>query len=228
MRTFARARAGSRAVHGRPAAQFLALPLPVLELHRRSRRVPKSLTMAYEGWCGPGTTLRGRMEVLYKVDPFGVQLDAVTMDETVARVANLLAEGDPAQHCVINSSKVVLMADDPKVARRRLLGPRERRRPGRRVGCATPRTAARRTLGRCRPLPEPAGPGRGTRVQRVLPRRNPGRHRRSGAPAPSQAFAPRRRWRSRRLLRRDRGGSTVRRDRPPPPPAPLCRHPQPA
>lgn len=67
--------------------------------------------------CSPGSTSRGGIDVPRRVDLFGVQVDALTMDETVARVVDLVDQGDPVQHCVINASKVVLMADDPELAR---------------------------------------------------------------------------------------------------------------
>ena len=57
------------------------------------------------------------MGVPHRVQIFGVHVDALTMDETVARIVDLIAEGDPVQHCVINAGKVVLMADDPELAR---------------------------------------------------------------------------------------------------------------
>jgi N-acetylglucosaminyldiphosphoundecaprenol N-acetyl-beta-D-mannosaminyltransferase len=44
---------------------------------------------------------------------FGTPVDALTMDETLARIDDLVRLGDPVQHCVINASKVVLMEDDP-------------------------------------------------------------------------------------------------------------------
>ena len=44
---------------------------------------------------------------------FGVPLDALTMDETVARCIELVESGRPAQHVVINAGKVVMMQDVP-------------------------------------------------------------------------------------------------------------------
>jgi N-acetylglucosaminyldiphosphoundecaprenol N-acetyl-beta-D-mannosaminyltransferase len=73
--------------------------------------------MANEYRRRPGTTSRGRMDAPHRVNLFGVHVDALTMDETVARIADLVAEGDPVQHCVINANKVALMADDPVLAR---------------------------------------------------------------------------------------------------------------
>jgi len=42
---------------------------------------------------------------------FGVWIDALTMEQTVARCAELIDERRPVQHCVLNASKVVLMQD---------------------------------------------------------------------------------------------------------------------
>lgn len=44
---------------------------------------------------------------------FGVPLDALTMEETVARCAELVESGRPTQHVVINAGKVVMMQDVP-------------------------------------------------------------------------------------------------------------------
>lgn len=45
----------------------------------------------------------------------GVPLDAITMDETVARCLDLIRSGKPAQHVVLNAGKCVLMSDAPDV-----------------------------------------------------------------------------------------------------------------
>ena len=45
----------------------------------------------------------------------GVPLDPLTMDETVARCAELIREGRPVQHVVLNAGKCVLMEDEPDV-----------------------------------------------------------------------------------------------------------------
>src|SRR5262245_4212587 len=45
-----------------------------------------------------------------------VPLDPLTMDETVARCAELMRAGRPAQHVVLNAGKCVLMRDAPDVA----------------------------------------------------------------------------------------------------------------
>lgn len=50
-----------------------------------------------------------------QVELFGVGVDALTMEQTVARVAELIDAGTPAQHCVLNAAKVVLMADDARL-----------------------------------------------------------------------------------------------------------------
>lgn len=44
---------------------------------------------------------------------FGVWLDALTMDQTVRRCAELVETERPVQHVVLNASKVVLMRDVP-------------------------------------------------------------------------------------------------------------------
>ncbi len=46
---------------------------------------------------------------------FGVDVDALTMDETVARIMELVAAGVPVQHVVLNASKVVLMSKDDRL-----------------------------------------------------------------------------------------------------------------
>ena len=44
---------------------------------------------------------------------YGVDVDALTMDETVDRIMELLSGPDPVQHVVLNASKVVAMSKDP-------------------------------------------------------------------------------------------------------------------
>src|ERR1700730_15700181 len=44
---------------------------------------------------------------------YGVDVDALTMDETVDRIMELLSGRDPVQHVVLNASKVVAMSKDP-------------------------------------------------------------------------------------------------------------------
>lgn len=48
-----------------------------------------------------------------RAEIFGVPLDALTMDETVARCRELVESGRPVQHVVINAGKVVMMEDVP-------------------------------------------------------------------------------------------------------------------
>lgn len=48
-----------------------------------------------------------------RADVFGVPLDLLTMDETVARCVELIEEFRPVQHVVINAGKVVMMQDVP-------------------------------------------------------------------------------------------------------------------
>lgn len=44
-------------------------------------------------------------------------VDALTMEETVERVNEIIREGRPTQHVVVNASKVNLMRDDPELER---------------------------------------------------------------------------------------------------------------
>lgn len=48
---------------------------------------------------------------------FGVPVDPLTMDQTVSRCAELIESGVATQHVVLNAGKVVLMHDDPALAR---------------------------------------------------------------------------------------------------------------
>ena len=50
-----------------------------------------------------------------RVELFGVDVDALTMDETVQRIMELVAAGTPVQHVVLNASKVVMMSEDPSL-----------------------------------------------------------------------------------------------------------------
>ncbi|HEX8004625.1 MAG TPA: WecB/TagA/CpsF family glycosyltransferase [Mycobacteriales bacterium] len=50
-----------------------------------------------------------------RVEVFGLPLDALTLDETVERVAELVESGEPHQHVVLNAAKVVLCEDDPEM-----------------------------------------------------------------------------------------------------------------
>jgi N-acetylglucosaminyldiphosphoundecaprenol N-acetyl-beta-D-mannosaminyltransferase len=45
----------------------------------------------------------------------GVPLDPLTMDETVARCGELIREGRPVQHVVLNAGKCVLLEDEPDI-----------------------------------------------------------------------------------------------------------------
>ena len=47
------------------------------------------------------------------VEVYGVPLHPLTMAETVARVEELVADGGPHQHVVLNAAKVVQVKDDP-------------------------------------------------------------------------------------------------------------------
>lgn len=47
-----------------------------------------------------------------RVEVFGLPLDALTLEETVDRVAELVESGEPHQHVVLNAAKVVLCEDD--------------------------------------------------------------------------------------------------------------------
>lgn len=46
---------------------------------------------------------------------FGLPIDALTMDETVARCVELVEAGEPVQHVVLNVIKIVLCHDDPRL-----------------------------------------------------------------------------------------------------------------
>ncbi len=46
---------------------------------------------------------------------FGIELDCLTQDQTVARCESLIRECRPVQHVVLNASKVVLMEDDEEL-----------------------------------------------------------------------------------------------------------------
>lgn len=47
-----------------------------------------------------------------RIDLMGVPVDALTMAETVARVAEIIEEGTPRQHMAVNAGKVVKMLKD--------------------------------------------------------------------------------------------------------------------
>jgi N-acetylglucosaminyldiphosphoundecaprenol N-acetyl-beta-D-mannosaminyltransferase len=48
-----------------------------------------------------------------RAEIFGVPLDLLTMDQTVAECRRLVESGEPAQHVVINAGKAVMMQDVP-------------------------------------------------------------------------------------------------------------------
>lgn len=48
-----------------------------------------------------------------RIELFGVPVDALSRSESVARIERLIEEGVPAQHVVLNASKVVMMDADP-------------------------------------------------------------------------------------------------------------------
>jgi len=48
-----------------------------------------------------------------RVSVVGCDIDALTFDETLAEVERLIAARLPAQHCVVNAAKAVLMDGDP-------------------------------------------------------------------------------------------------------------------
>ena len=50
-----------------------------------------------------------------RVHLFSVNIDALTMDETVQRIMDLVAEGESVQHVVLNASKVVMMSKDEQL-----------------------------------------------------------------------------------------------------------------
>ncbi len=50
-----------------------------------------------------------------RVELFGVSVDAVTLDQAVTTARELVEEGSPHQHVVLNAAKVVAMQDDPSL-----------------------------------------------------------------------------------------------------------------
>jgi N-acetylglucosaminyldiphosphoundecaprenol N-acetyl-beta-D-mannosaminyltransferase len=50
-----------------------------------------------------------------RVALFGCEVDALTLDETVERVAEIVASGIPTQHVALNAQGVVAMQDDSKL-----------------------------------------------------------------------------------------------------------------
>lgn len=57
---------------------------------------------------GRNTVPRGPVQRLY-----GVDVDALTMDQTLDRIEELVDAGTPVQHVVLNAAKVVAMTKDP-------------------------------------------------------------------------------------------------------------------
>lgn len=50
-----------------------------------------------------------------RVHLFGVDVDALTMEESVQRIMELVDAGTPVQHVVLNASKVVMMSQDERL-----------------------------------------------------------------------------------------------------------------
>ncbi len=50
-----------------------------------------------------------------RADVLGVPVDLLTMEQSVARCAELVREAKPVQHVVLNAGKCVLMEDEPDV-----------------------------------------------------------------------------------------------------------------
>lgn len=48
-----------------------------------------------------------------RVKLFGVAVDSLNYEQTLARIETLIDRGEPVQHVVLNAAKVVAMADDP-------------------------------------------------------------------------------------------------------------------
>lgn len=59
----------------------------------------------------PGASVGRRINLM------GIPIDALTMDETLDRVAEIIAAGEPVQHMAINAGKVVTSAGDPELLR---------------------------------------------------------------------------------------------------------------
>jgi N-acetylglucosaminyldiphosphoundecaprenol N-acetyl-beta-D-mannosaminyltransferase len=55
------------------------------------------------------------LEKTSRQELFGVEVDALTMDETVDRIMDLVEHGVQVQHVVLNAAKVVMMSKDPKL-----------------------------------------------------------------------------------------------------------------
>ena len=52
-----------------------------------------------------------------KSNLFGCRIDALTIDETIDRVEQMIGEGIPRQHAVVNVAKIVSMKRDPELQR---------------------------------------------------------------------------------------------------------------
>lgn len=61
------------------------------------------------------TTLAENRHARYKI--LNTYVNAISMDETIRRIEEIIQKGKPTQHVVINASKVNLMEEDPELRR---------------------------------------------------------------------------------------------------------------
>lgn len=52
-----------------------------------------------------------------RVAMLGCEINALSLEQTVAAVATIVRRGVPVQHCVVNAAKLVAMRDDPELRR---------------------------------------------------------------------------------------------------------------
>jgi N-acetylglucosaminyldiphosphoundecaprenol N-acetyl-beta-D-mannosaminyltransferase len=62
----------------------------------------------------PGTR---SVDVGERIDLMGIPIDRLTMEQTLRRVEEIIAAGQPVQHMAINAGKVVTSAGDPELLR---------------------------------------------------------------------------------------------------------------
>lgn len=52
-----------------------------------------------------------------RVAVLGCEINALSLEQTIAAVAAIVSRGVPVQHCVVNAAKLVAMRDDPELRR---------------------------------------------------------------------------------------------------------------
>lgn len=57
------------------------------------------------------------MQERQRIDVMGCPVDPLTMEQTLQRVRELIADGGPHQHMAVNANKLVMMHSDPELAR---------------------------------------------------------------------------------------------------------------